>query len=450
MHDVPSQRRLWPFTSLALLALAPTLAPTLASAQETPHEATNDASDTTSAVPSAPPADESAPPAAPTATVTALQPEETPAKTKSDENDRNVEKDEQDEQDEQDEPPWYEKLRIRGYAQLRFNRLFVTEDDFGNPLGDPATADDNSFSIRRARLVVSGEVASFLDVYLQADFAGEDAKMRDWYGDLYLTRDKQLRLRLGQSKVPYGFENMQSSSNRAPLDRSDALNTAIPGERDVGVFAYWEPVAARELYKHLTDSGLKGSGDYGVVALGVYNGQGLNVLDENENRHVVARVNYPFRIGRQIVEAGVAGYIGKFTVETDPGITGGDSVRDMRAGASLVVYPQPLGFQAEYNIGKGPELVGDTIQAEPLHGGYAMVLVKIGDFVPYVRGAYYDGAYKSFTNAPSAESTELVIGSEWHVGDALELTLEVDHAKRTIEDETLWGTMIRAQAQINY
>ena len=68
--------------------------------------------------------------------------------------------------------PWYEKLTIRGYAQLRYNRLHATDDDFKNDLGDKNIALGNGFSIRRARLVVSGDVAPFLAMYLQAEFAG--------------------------------------------------------------------------------------------------------------------------------------------------------------------------------------------------------------------------------------------------------------------------------------
>jgi hypothetical protein len=44
---------------------------------------------------------------------------------------------------------------------------------------------------------------------------------------------KEYRVRIGQSKVPYGFENLQSSQNRLTLDRNDALNSAVVNERDL-------------------------------------------------------------------------------------------------------------------------------------------------------------------------------------------------------------------------
>jgi hypothetical protein len=88
-----------------------------------------------------------------------------------------------------------------------------------------------------------------------------------------LSFDTKFRLRVGQSKVPFGFENLQSSQNRLTLDRNDALNSAVANERDLGAFFYWAPSKIRERFAMLVKDGYKGSGDYGVFAFGVYNGQ---------------------------------------------------------------------------------------------------------------------------------------------------------------------------------
>jgi hypothetical protein len=87
-----------------------------------------------------------------------------------------------------------------------------------------------------------------------------------------LSFDTKFRLRVGQSKVPFGFENLQSSQNRLTLDRNDALS-AVANERDLGAFFYWAPSKIRERFAMLVKDGYKGSGDYGVFAFGVYNGQ---------------------------------------------------------------------------------------------------------------------------------------------------------------------------------
>jgi len=72
-------------------------------------------------------------------------------------------------------------------------------------------------------------------------------QMRDLYGDIAVDKDKEFRFRVGQSKVPFGWVNLQSSQNRGPLERPDALNSAAEGERDVGVFFMWaEPAIQPE------------------------------------------------------------------------------------------------------------------------------------------------------------------------------------------------------------
>lgn len=347
--------------------------------------------------------------------------------------------------------PWYDRLSVRGYAQVRYNRLYGTDDDFKNDLGDKAIAIGNGFSIRRARLIVQGDVAPFVFMYLQTEASGADVKMRDWYGDLAIDHDKTFRFRIGQSKVPYGWENLQSSQNRLPLDRSDPINSAAPGERDLGVFAYWAPAKTRRMFKHLVDSGLKGSGDYGVIGFGLYNGQTLNVDDKNRNRHVVARITYPFELGQQILEVGANAYLGKFTVERDMDVLGKLDTRDERVGAAVVLYPQPIGFQAEWNIGKGPELVDDVIEAKTLHGGYAMLFARVTDcLTPFVRGAYYEGGIKTVKNAPLHQSQELAAGIEWQYRKRWELVGEMDYAKRDVGDTSVTGAIFRVQGQFNY
>ena len=198
---------------------------------------------------------------------------------------------------------WFEKIKIRGYGQFRYNRFLESNDKLVNVQGDRSIGKGGGFSLRRARVIIFGDVHEHVSIYLQPDFAStideqlHVAILRDWYADIFVDKDKELRFRIGQSKVPFGFENMQSSQNRAAFDRSDAINSAVKDERDIGIFAYYTPKNIRHRFKDLVDSGLKGSGDFGVVALGVYNGQTANKPEKNEGPHVVARVTYPFTLG---------------------------------------------------------------------------------------------------------------------------------------------------------
>ena len=217
----------------------------------------------------------------------------------------------------------YETFSIRGYGQVRYNRLLETNEKFKCEQCDKSIGESGGVFIRRARVIISGYVHPRLYIYLQPDFAstagttGNIGQLRDWYMDVGLDKENTFRLRFGQSKVPYSFENLQSSQNRLPLDRADPTNSASSNERDIGAFLYWAPKKIRDRFKSLVDDGLKGSGDYGVFAIGAFNGQTANRTEANDDLHLVARLSYPFAIKNQIIEPFVAGYSGKYVVTAD-------------------------------------------------------------------------------------------------------------------------------------
>lgn len=371
------------------------------------------------------------------------------------------------------ETPWYEKIKIRGYTQFRYNRIpgINKNDDLKNAQGDRFLGRDNGFGIRRARLIIYGDVHERVSIYLQPDFASaindqlNVAIMRDWYADLFFDKAKTLRLRVGQSKVPYGFENLQSSQNRLALDRNDALNSAVKDERDIGMFLYWAPKHIRERFKHLVDGGLKGSGDYGVIGLGVYNGQTANRPALNDNMHFVGRVTWPFKLGEQFLEVGGGGYVGKYRVglgdKTGYTVESKD-IDDARVFGTIVLYPQPFGFQAEGTYGTGPSLgfkETTRIESRELFGGYAQVMYKIDDvagtvsLIPFVRATYYEGGKKFDNLAPKHLVKELELGIEWQLLKALEVVLAYDMAERKVQSDKLSkerGHVGRVQLQFNY
>lgn len=365
---------------------------------------------------------------------------------------------------------WYDSFAIRGYVQGRYNRLLETNEDLGCEQCDKSWGKNGGFFLRRTRLVFSGQISQRVYFYLQPDFAsfagstGHIAQLRDAYFDLGIDKDNEFRFRVGQSKVPYGFENMQSSQNRLPLDRHDALNSAVANERDLGVFFYWAPKKTRKLFSSLVSDGLKGSGDYGVFAFGAYNGQTANLAERNDEPHIVSRLSYPFQIGNQIIEAGVQAYTGKFVlVSTSAGVKANDNKEylDQRAAASFILYPKPFGIQAEYNIGKGPEFnkYTDSIEVQDLQGGYVTFsyLFKKGKqtFIPFSRIQYYEGGKKHELDARSYKVNELEFGIEWQASKNFELVAMYTISSRRYEDYIKQdnfqkGQLLRLQAQINF
>ncbi|OXA82612.1 porin [Flavobacterium frigidimaris] len=376
---------------------------------------------------------------------------------------------------------WYDRISLRGYAQIRYNGLLSTNDKVSceqcdKSWGTTSTAPDakanNGLFIRRARLVFSGQVHPNVFFYFQPDFASSPStgiqnfvQIRDLYFDLSFDKKKEYRVRVGQSKIPYGFENMQSSSQRLALDRNDAMNSAILNERDLGIFFYWAPAEIRERFAMLVKDGYKGSGDFGVFAFGVYNGQIANKLDGNRDLNVVARVTYPFVIGSQIIEPGIQAYTGKwaFTGEISSGVIVNDPqyVKDQRIGATFVLYPKPFGIQTEYNIGKGPRYntLTNTVDETDLNGGYVLLNykwdLKKQHIYPFAKFQYYDGGKKYEKDARSYVVRDYELGIEWQPFKAFEFTAEYVIADRTFEDSALpinrqQGNLLRLQAQFNF
>jgi hypothetical protein len=367
---------------------------------------------------------------------------------------------------------WYDRYSIRGYVQLRHNELLDDDLDGLQHFADRSVGDDQSLLIRRARLILSGDVSDRVSLYLQPDFgvtpSGSSTthfvQLRDAYADVFFDANKEFRVRVGQSKVPYGFENLQSSQNRLALDRNDALNSCCKDERDIGAFFYWSPEPIRTRFRELVASGLKGSGDYGVVAFGLYNGQGANRFERNDGYHVVGRFSYPMLLDNgQLFEAGIQGYRGRFVPTADPGIaleTAGRGFEDRRIGVHAILYPQPLGLQAEWNWGRGPELnqAMTAIETSDLDGGYVQASYKLdtnrGTLIPFVRWQRYDGAMKFERNAPSTDTTETEFGLEWQPRPELELVGMYVKTDRTnvlqAPYEQYEGDMLRLQLQWNY
>ncbi len=368
---------------------------------------------------------------------------------------------------------WYESVSIRGYVQARYNRLLETNDKLGCEQCDRSWGDNGGFFLRRVRIIFFGQISKQVYFYVQPDFASSASttglhfgQLRDAYFDIGVDRKNRFRFRIGQSKIPYGFENMQSSQNRLPLDRNDALNSALSNERDLGVMFYYAPAKTRELFSKLVNDGLKGSGDYGVVGFGVYNGQTANKPELNNDRHVVGRISYPFQIGTQILEAGVQGYTGFYTMASDQLSTGVKYRKDLtyidkRAAASVILYPKPFGVMAEYNIGKGPQFntATDSIEAKDLTGGYVMLNYQIKFknqlFFPFTRIQYYEGGKKHERDARSYKVNEFELGVEWQPVKQFELVAMYTVSSRRFEDfakqnNLQEGSLLRLQAQINF
>lgn len=406
---------------------------------------------------------------------------------------------------------WTSRVNMRGYVQNRVTAMIGNDgDNAANPVDlwsdrsvgtDTSINPDKNFLIRRARVIIFGDFGDHLSYYIQPDFASSAsgtnniAQLRDAYGDVNIDKARVHRVRVGQSKVPYGFENLQSSSNRLSMDRVDAMNSAVRDERDTGAFYYYTPENVQALFKEINDKGLKHSGNYGMLALGFYNGQGANRSDVNDNYHVVARATYPWKTeSGQIYEAGIQGYRGDYAPTTGrynfngnsnvstsantgatqtPTIAAADAkgFKDQRVGVSFVMYPQPFGLQAEWNWGTTPglDLAQNRIEEKHLQGGYVQAMYKIDNFqflatngtlIPFIKWQYFDGYNKAETNAPKNEVNDWELGVEWQLAPEVEIMAEYHRMKRnnlvtgnragTQDYQSFTADALRVQLQYNF
>lgn len=169
------------------------------------------------------------------------------------------------------------KFQIAGYGQFRYQ--YFEADRMPNASG---VSKSDGFDVRRVYLDVKGNLSPYWGYRFQVDFASSP-KLIDAYADLKLK--DYLNLTIGQQLIPFSIDNLTSNTKGDFIDRSQATEpfTARAGDvvgnqngRDIGV------VASGNLFKH----GNRFLADYKI---GLFNGQGINVSDNNETKDLVAR-----------------------------------------------------------------------------------------------------------------------------------------------------------------
>jgi phosphate-selective porin OprO/OprP len=156
---------------------------------------------------------------------------------------------------------------IRGYEDGARN-LPVPPATTGTDLTD-------KFLVRRARIGLQGTFYKYFDFFVEADFGQGGAVLTDGYLDIHYW--PEFRLRGGQFKVPFSYEELFSDNNLDFVERSVA--DSLTPKRDIGAM-------------------LHGSLFGGIVSYagGIFNGSGQNTADTNDSKDLAGRlVVYPFK-----------------------------------------------------------------------------------------------------------------------------------------------------------
>ncbi len=377
-------------------------------------------------------------------------------------------------------PRWYERIRITGYMQFKYN-MRASDRRFDLPLNDSfGDQHGNEFYVRRLRLVFQGQVSERVAFFTQFALEGNQqqlsaAEIIDAYSDYYITKDKEHRIRWGLHRVPNSFDTYRSSTNRQEMDRHESVQSGAPGERDLGIAYYWSPKIAQERFAQLA-AYHNGPGDYGVFGIMVYNGQTRNRLELNHDKHIGAKLAYPFQFPNgRLLEAGVLAFHGVVGVQgaSQPNVAsaarcisplsseGGCDIKDQRVTAYVWTPPQPWGLLAEFTVGRGPKRNGQTnfIEESSVVGGYVQGYYTwrysdVGMLTPYIRYGEYYGGFKSLNGAPDGQSrtwnfglvwepdTHFRLTADWVFKDGLNSTLVANRAQDAFD-----ASQLRLQAQ---
>ena len=283
-------------------------------------------------------------------------------------------------------PPRKPAVEVAGYLQV-FYKTRVEEN------GDGQT-EPGVFRVLRARFELRGWITPRISYKLQVDPRAPlvTGLMRDAYISLeYIPHHK---LRLGQQKTQFGYENNESSTRLYVVNRASVSDNLARGItlRDLGI----------GLIGHLP----LGHGFRIEDALTMVNGAGMNVqLDDTPRKNLWGRLGARYQNKQESlrVRLGFSGAIGN---QLEPAGRGNPPtppyVFDFRrAGADLEIDHRWAFLAAEYVVGTNRSVAVPEANADS--GGYYAMLVgklpwKLGpvarfdvfdDFRRWTAGAFY-------------------------------------------------------------
>ena len=311
------------------------------------------------------------------------------------------------------------KIQFSGYTQMRYQVL----DEVGKVDG---------FDIRRARLDVKGNISPYWSYRVQFDLVGSP-KLIDAYSELKL--NDYFNFTIGQAKIPFSLENLTSSNKLELIDRSQVVEALVARGKDVGGNQNGRDIGI------LLGGTLLKLKDRPVVdyRLGIYNGSGINTLDNNENKDYTARLMLHPIVGLDISGALYKGT--RFIPEVKTGTvvtTPSKNVTRDRLGFDLNYDWKNLAIRAEYIKGTDDQVDRDGYY---LQGGYYFLQKKFELIAKY---DFYDTDMEKADNA----STWYVFGANYNFNP--NTRLQVNYTFKEEEGTSISNNFLGVQFQIGF
>lgn len=247
---------------------------------------------------------------------------------------------------------------------------------------------DNTFRVRRARLGISGDATPLVSYGLMAEFAGSSAALLD--AVIILKFDPMATVKVGQFKYKFTREGFESSADRPFIFRMNSVERVAVdlGDSEGGSF--------RDIGIEL---GGKTKSPIGIeYAIAVFNGNGINKTDNNNNKDIVGRLIITPAPGLEIGASVLSGKEGT-TVK-----------RDQTAwGLDLNWHRGPIRVRAEYVKGDFDSATVGAADIEP-EGWYVLAGYKVLPNLELL--AAYDVADLD-SNQPNREIKTFTIGATY-------------------------------------
>jgi hypothetical protein len=324
-------------------------------------------------------------------------------------------------------------LKLGGYIQGQYVRNQASEDTVK---ADGSSANLDRFEVRRARLKATYENGP-ADAMLHVDFGTTKVRLLDAeVGGQFAIGGTRVRAFLGQFRVPFGYELLESMSRHPFPERSLWAERLFPGVRDVGARV-----------------DVKAPDDALTLQIAVVNGNTISdsILpgeDPDAAKDVVGRLGT--KLGP--VRAGVSGYFGEGFIANTPDESSADFTR-WAGGADVVVdVKDPLGklvllgeavFAQNLDRKKTstlPKAGGDDIRSFGWYGGFQQSLGEV-----FSLGA----RYQQFDPDDDADDELTYVTLVGHAEPTKDLRFTVAYEIRNeagteVDDDQLW---VRAQTK---
>lgn len=323
-------------------------------------------------------------------------------------------------------------IKISGYVQERYTQST-----------QPGTND--YFEGKRVRLGLAGDATQNVDFNLLVDFAGSKNALTS--ATLATTPKTSLttksaafgkpllldaafgyklsnarKLSIGQFKVPFGLESYTSDAALDTINRTQVTETLVPGRdngsngRDVGI--------QYSGTKSLSDDGSRQIDYY----LGLFDGAGINVADDNGAKDLAGRVVW--KPGIDGLSIGLAQYSGKATVA---------ELDHNRTGTEAVYLHGPWTLKGEYIWAKDAAI--------KKNGWYGTVVRQLNDSAQVV--ARYDFLDPNTAKAGDATNT-LTLGLNYFLNKDGYTRWQLNYEKHGEQGASIKNDLFLAQFQAGF